>query len=571
MQGLNPLSKEGVKKAKLSESEDPSLSHLGSWLRLQKSLANRTGAAVATVDPSGQVVGKIENDNSICEAMHASPDHAPMCALDCGRAHTWALNESRPVEFRCHAGLHCFAFPLPNRKFVILGGRAFNSSAEYSGFLRRYGDLVASTSGSCLRNVKFMDAHDLADASKLIASTTQYQPLQPRPTGNFSSGPLNAPRHLLDAHLEIIRLTDELENKRQSLAHLSEVLRGAASPGYSKRGYDYMLAKLGAAMNAESGSIMVLDEQSNELAVEAALGFELPRTRVKLGDPVAGAVLASGSPMVVRDVDTDSRVSRSEYPHYRTKSFISFPIVLEGRKVGVINLTGRIDGTAYTPEDVSLVEFIAPHLALMIDRAEWHKKAEEFQQMSLTDPLTGLPNRRYLEERLYEEVERSKRHGTALSFMIIDVDRFKTYNDLYGHTSADHVLVKAAHSLRRSVRAIDMSARFAGDEFCIILPETEEMAALRIAERLRAEVAGTEFKSESGESMGKITISIGVSSFGAGRQSPRSMIESADRALYQAKTRGRNCVVVYEEAVSERPNRSGPAPIRTPARLKPNE
>ena len=564
------MSREGVKKVKGAEGDDQVFSPIGSWLRLQASLAERTGAAIATLDSDGSVVGKINNDNSICQAMAGSPDHAPMCALDCGRAHRQALSEGGPIEFRCHAGLHCFALAMPNRKYVVLGGRAFNSASEYSSFLRRYDDLVASTSSSCLRNVKFIDAHDMDDASKLVASTIQYQP-RAQSSRNLSSGPLNAPRHLLDAHLEIIRLTDELESKRQSLAHLYDVLRTAGASDDPRRGYDFMLAKLGAVMKAERGSIMVLDHQSNELAVEATVGFELPRTRVKLGEPVAGAVLASGSPMIVRDIDTDSRVCRSGHVHYTAKSFISCPILLDGRKVGVINLTGRTDGSSYAADDLSLVEFVAPHIALMIDRAEWHKKAEEFQQMSLTDSLTGLPNRRYLEERLYEEVERCKRHGTPLSFMIIDVDHFKSYNDLYGHTSADHVLVKAAHALRKCVRTIDMSARFAGDEFCIILPETEEMAAARIAERLRAEVAGTEFKSVAGELMGRITISIGVSSFGDRRQSPRTIIESADQALYQAKTRGRNRVVLYKETPLDTAARPSAIRLPAPARLNRNE
>src|SRR5262249_36277811 len=142
----------------------------------------------------------------------------------------------------------------------------------------------------------------------------------------------------------------------------------------------------------------------------------------------------------------------------------------------------------------------------------------------------------------------SKRYETPMSFMIIDVDHFKTYNDIYGHTNADIVLVKMAQLLRNSIRAIDMSARFAGDEFCIVLPETELDAAGRIAERLRQAVSETEFTAETGELMGHVTLSIGVSSFSPTRQSPLAIIESADRALYQAKLRGRNCVAAYEAA-----------------------
>jgi diguanylate cyclase (GGDEF)-like protein len=110
------------------------------------------------------------------------------------------------------------------------------------------------------------------------------------------------------------------------------------------------------------------------------------------------------------------------------------------------------------------------------------------------------------------------------------------------------VLLKTAQILRNSIRAIDMSARFAGDEFCIVLPETELGDAARIAERLRREISETEYRTEKGELMGQVTLSIGISSFSASRQSPLAIVETADQALYRAKTRGRNCVAVYEDA-----------------------
>ena len=251
---------------------------------------------------------------------------------------------------------------------------------------------------------------------------------------------------------------------------------------------------------------------------------------------------------MVRDVETDARLPMARAGHYRSKSFISYPITLGTRKVGVINLTERRDGLPYDNEDLTFLELMSPHLALIIDRTEWHRKAENYQRMSLTDPLTGLPNRRYLSDRLFEEVERSKRYDTPLSFMIIDVDHFKTYNDIYGHTNADLVLIKTAQLLRSSIRAIDMSARFAGDEFCVVLPETELDTASRVAERLRRAISETEFSAETGERMGRVTLSIGLSSFSPTRQSPLAVIETADRALYQAKMRGRNCVAVYDAA-----------------------
>jgi diguanylate cyclase (GGDEF)-like protein len=526
------------------------------WLRLQRSLAGKNNISLTTVSRDGAVIGRIENDNSICKAMRVSPEHSKLCANDCSKALADATAEGSPVEYRCHAGLHCFAIPVrvDRQQLVVLGGRVFTRSSEYEEFLTRYADLEPVQSGDCLKNINFSSAAELRSAVELVASSVKYHFHTAPRTDPKSSDKSEAPPDLLDAHLEIIRLTDQLESKKQSLAIFYEFLREVASSIDSKKVYASLLAKLGEMLKTERSSLMVFNEESNELALEAAVGGKIEAEgpiRVKLGESVSGTVLQSGAAMLVRDASSDARVPRDKGRRYRTKSFISYPITLGQRKVGVLNLTDRTDGSTYESEDLSLVEMVAPHIALVIDRTEWHRKAEAFQRMSLTDVLTGLPNRRYLEERLFEEVERSKRYSTPLSFMIIDVDHFKRYNDIYGHTNADRVLVQTAHILRRSVRTIDMSARFAGDEFCIVLPETDLAAAARIAERLRRAVGETEYRSDEGELMGQVTLSIGVSSFSPSRQSPLAIIETADRALYQAKTRGRNCVAVYEEITPE--------------------
>jgi diguanylate cyclase (GGDEF)-like protein len=499
------------------------------WLRLQRSLADKNGVALVTLSQDGAVIGRIENDNSICKAMRVAPDYAPLCQADCGSAHDRALSGGERLEYTCHAGLHCFAMPVSigKRQLVILGGRAFISTAEYMRFLRDYSDLPAVANGECLKNIKFLDARDLKQAAEMVESTASYhfhsaQPAEPPAAGNPQTSP-----ELLDAHLEIIRLTDQLEIRKRAITQFYNFLRGVAASLDSGKVYQTVLAKFSEMLKAERSSLMILNEESNELALEAALGADhTPVTpiRVKLGEGIAGSVLASGLPLVVRDVETDARLPRARAGHYRSKSFISYPITLGARKVGVINLTERRDGLPYDNEDLNILELMSPHLALIIDRTEWHRKAENYQRMSLTDPLTGLPNRRYLSDRLFEEVERSKRYDTPLSFMIIDVDHFKTYNDIYGHTNADIVLVKTAQLLRNSIRAIDMSARFAGDEFCIVLPETELDTASRVAERLRRAVSETEFSAETGERMGRVTLSIGVSSFSPTRQSPLAVI-----------------------------------------------
>jgi len=546
------LSKETVRKPKSSPGElDPDNS-LAVWLRLQKSLAEKNGIALTTLSRDGAVIGRIENDTSICRAMRVSAEQSPLCAADCGAAYSNAVAAAEQFDFTCHAGLRCFAIPvaIDQKQVVILGGRSFANTSEYSEFLRGYGDMEAVESGDCLKNIKFIDARELAEAANLVGSTASYHFQQAQKSVRQPIDVAEGSASLLNAQLEIVRLTDQLESRRRSIGQFYEFLRGVSSTLDSQKVYHSLLEKFSEMMKAERSSLMILNQESNELALEAFLGADPEAggpVRLKLGAPIAGAVLASGVPLVVRDAGNDLRIPRYRPGRYKTGSFISYPITLGLRKIGVINLTDRVDGVPFENDDLMMLEMIAPHLALMIDRTEWAKKAETFQQMSLTDPLTGLPNRRYLQDRLFEEVERSKRYNTPLSFMIIDVDRFKTYNDIYGHTNADRVLVKTAQLLRGSIRAIDMSARFAGDEFCVVLPETELGDAARIAERLRKGICDTEYRTEQGDLMGQVTISTGISSFSCSRQSPLAIMETADRALYQAKTLGRNCVAVYED------------------------
>ncbi|HKY05224.1 MAG TPA: diguanylate cyclase [Blastocatellia bacterium] len=549
---LPALSKETSRKTKSAKADARPQNSLAQWLRLQRSLAEKNQIALATLGRDSLVVGRVENDNSICQAMRRSAEHAHLCEEDCTNAFGRAVKAGCAIEYRCHAGLSCFAAPvsIDKKQLVILGGRAFTASSEYADFVNRYGHLATIRTGEALKNVKFIAGRDLGEAASLVASAAEYHF---QATASDSGSPAidpEAPKELLDAHLEIIRLTDQLESKNRSMSQFYEFLRGINSTLDSQKVYPSVLAKLSEMLRSERTSLMLLNESSNELAVEAALPEMADPVRVKLGEGIAGSVLAEGLPLVVRDAEADSRVPNVRRGQYKSNSFISYPISVGSRKIGVLNLADRVDGMPYESEDLSLLDLMVPHLALIIDSTEWHKKAEVYQRMSLTDPLTGLPNRRYLEDRLFEEVERSKRHGTPLAFMIIDVDRFKTYNDVYGHANADRVLVKTAQLLRQSVRAIDMSARFAGDEFCIVLPETDLAAAGKIADRLRKTVSETEYRSEQDEHMGRVTISIGVSSFSPTRQSPHSIMETADRALYQAKTRGRDCVAVYEDALT---------------------
>src|SRR6267378_897988 len=133
--------------------------------------------------------------------------------------------------------------------------------------------------------------------------------------------------------------------------------------------------------------------------------------------------------------------------------------------------------------------------------------------MSMTDPITLLPNRRYLQEQETAEVNRSKRYEQPLSFLMIDIDDFKLYNDLNGHQAGDLALQMAAQGLKATLRAADVASRYGGEEFCVLLPQTSLHEAGVIAERMREKIERTNFTHAKAQPLGAVTISIGVSTF----------------------------------------------------------
>src|SRR5262249_4079127 len=258
-----------------------------------------------------------------------SPQHAPLCAADCGTAYTNATREGRRVEYRCHAGLHCFAIPvaLDNKRLVVLGGRAFTSASEYNQFLSRYSDLEAVANGQGLKNVRFVASRDLHEAAELVGSTAFYH-LRRAGAGDRPEVS-TATTELLDAHLEIIRLSDQLESRNRAMAQFYEFLHTVAATIDSQKIYQSVLAKFGEIMRTGRSSLMILNEDSEELALEAAVGADPEGPiRMKLGDGVAGHVLLTGAPLIVRDAETDERLPRRRPGSYTTGSFISYPITL---------------------------------------------------------------------------------------------------------------------------------------------------------------------------------------------------------------------------------------------------
>jgi two-component system cell cycle response regulator len=169
-------------------------------------------------------------------------------------------------------------------------------------------------------------------------------------------------------------------------------------------------------------------------------------------------------------------------------------------------------------------------------------------EMAITDPLTGLHNRRYLEGHVGTLAEQAASRGKPLALMILDIDFFKSINDTYGHDAGDDVLREFATRIRKSIRGIDLAARYGGEEFVIVMPETDLHVAGIIAERLRRSIANEPFSIEKGTKRIEVTISVGISMLEKKSEPVADVLKRADQALYRAKHDGRNRVVVADAA-----------------------
>ena len=183
---------------------------------------------------------------------------------------------------------------------------------------------------------------------------------------------------------------------------------------------------------------------------------------------------------------------------------------------------------------------------LMLSKAEissLQQSLEAIRAESLTDPLTGLGNRKYFDRSINLAVQNALASGEPLSLLMFDIDHFKSFNDTYGHLTGDQVLRLVATSLKQTIKGQDITARYGGDEFAVLLPNTALRQALTVADHIRRAVMSKELKKKStGEMLGRVTISIGVSMLKPGDDTD-SLIERADACLYAAKRAGRNRVV----------------------------
>jgi diguanylate cyclase (GGDEF)-like protein len=302
------------------------------------------------------------------------------------------------------------------------------------------------------------------------------------------------------------------------------------------------------AAGVEKGSLMAPDESGERLEIRAALGVSEEARRAvrpRRGEGVAGRVWESGKPLLLEDAAGDRELYVDFYRGgARPKeALLALPLVYREEVLGVVNLDRKAGGGTFRRDEVVFLMVLCNLAAVAMANLRFYRE-------SVTDGLTGLISQKTFQIRLREEFSRARRYSAFLSVLFLDLDHFKSFNDSHGHPLGDQALRHLARLLRESTRSIDVVGRCGGEEFGLLLLETDLLSARYVAERIRARVEATPLVS-NGRGY-PLSVSIGAAAFSPADSvlTSEGLLERADQALYRAKAEGRNRVALWEAAAA---------------------
>jgi diguanylate cyclase (GGDEF)-like protein len=344
-------------------------------------------------------------------------------------------------------------------------------------------------------------------------------------------------------------LAEELHSKSEQLRLLSEVIRTANSYLDPDAVINFIMERIRHLVECQAWSLLLLDEDSNQLYFKSALGEKsekLSEIRLKIGEGVAGKVVETGQPMIVDDALKcpyfNPEIDR--LTEFKTKNILAVPLKARGRIIGAFEILNKRSKTedSFTERDLETVMLFLEPAAIALENAMLFQKTKE---LTLIDDLTHLYNTRFLYQSLKSEISRGKRYGYPLAVLFLDLDGFKAVNDINGHLVGSATLKIVAKILKDGIRNVDIASRYGGDEFTLILPNTDAEGAKIVAERLRSKIENHPYEEDLGVKI-KLSASFGISVFPQHGDNPEILIQKADQAMYKVKETTKNAVYVSD-------------------------
>jgi len=302
-----------------------------------------------------------------------------------------------------------------------------------------------------------------------------------------------------------------------------------------------VMQKVSELLQPRNWSLLLEDPHTGKLYFELTVGTgaeKLKELRLEPGEGIVGSVFKTAVPRRVDDVRKDPAFADrfDDISAFHTRSVLAVPLVARGKPMGVIELVNGPEDPVFTQDDLHALLGIAEFAAIAIANA---RNFERVQELTITDEHTGLYNARHLHALLEAEVVRARRFQHPLALVFLDLDRFKEVNDTHGHLVGSALLQEVGEVLTAGIRQVDSAFRFGGDEFALLLIETDAQGAHQTALRLRDIIANRRFLQSRGLEV-RLTASLGVATFPSHADNASELLQAADDAMYQVKGSGRN-------------------------------
>uniref|UniRef100_A0A7C4XLX1 Sensor domain-containing diguanylate cyclase n=1 Tax=candidate division WOR-3 bacterium TaxID=2052148 RepID=A0A7C4XLX1_UNCW3 len=344
-----------------------------------------------------------------------------------------------------------------------------------------------------------------------------------------------------ERNLVIQNSLKSLKRKVRELEILNEIVRAINSSLKPKEIIQIIMEKTADLIEAEGWSVLLLDRERKELVFEAAAGEagkKLIGLRLNLNQGIAGWVARTGKSVIVGDVAKDKRfyAGVDEKTKFVTKSILCVPMKSRDKIIGVVEVVNKIGGEPFTKDDLRIFENLVEHVTIALLNAQLYRQMEK---ASITDDLTKLYNTRYCNQVLDELIKK----GNKTSLIFLDVDYFKLVDDNYGHLVGSDTLKLIGERIRATIRERDLAVRYGGDEYIVVLPNTEKKDAARVAERIRQAIGTKPFYAGRNKKF-FVSVTIGVATYPDDAKTRDNLIGKADKAMYEGKMTGRNKVVL---------------------------
>lgn len=360
-------------------------------------------------------------------------------------------------------------------------------------------------------------------------------------------------RELRQAHEKLTRSHAELEQRNLDISRLSEMGELMQSCQAAAEAYQVVAQTLPKIFPMTVGAIYAIGPSGNVAESMTVWGGAMP------GETVFGLedcwALRRGRMHAVAQIEYGQRCAHVTAS--AISGYLCIPLVAQGEALGVLHLrtvnqesaSHRNPSLLFTDSGKRLATALAEQIALALANL---RLRETLREQSIRDPLTGLFNRRYLEESLEREIRRATRSQRSLSVLMIDLDHFKRFNDTFGHDAGDVLLRELGQLLQSNVRGSDIACRYGGEEFSLIMPDATLSTAQERAELIRKSAKSFNLK-HAGQALGAVTLSVGVAAFPENGDTPFLLTRAADQALYRAKAAGRDRVMLAESITDATP------------------